>query len=662
MYNELDLSRIKARGWIKEYLETQANGLTGEIGNVGEPFSKLTWEQIENNQKTEDNFLGGLNSKDDSWVPYEQNGYWIDGAIRAGHLADNQKLLDLARSKIYPAVNNPAPDGYIGPEILKDGLSWPFAVWYRALIAEYTATKNPDILSALKNHFLRKPLTDAYKREDYRIIMVRSVVDIETALWIYGQTGDERFLKMSEDSYEEFNKIFSDDSTADPNCEMFDVSLKGLLSNRKVQRNHGVTYCEVCKLAAVLYKYTGKEIYKKAAINAFEKLYRDQMLVDGVASSTEYLNGNDDSWAAHETCVVSDQIWALGYVYMITGDAKYGDRIENAVFNAGFGSIDDEFKGHQYFSCPNQVLADDTSNHSRFYRGKQWTSFAPKKMMGCCAGNVHRIVPNFVARSWMQDGDKVFATVYTPTEVTLDINGNKVVIEEITNYPFENTVKFKIHADNPTEFSLVLRKPEWANSADITVNGNRVDEPFKSRICTLKRTYKDSDEVVISFTDSIKVIENAKGISVKKGALLYALPIKEKVVVEGLRELGNPDFPHYSLYADSKWNYGLSVKDLNTAKFTAGSIGKNPWKSSDIGHTISVTVREVKDWKLKKVKGFRSRLLPRAKCEWIVQDATFTPKVKPITEKTPLGEKQTVELVPYCTTRLRIAIFPKIDK
>ena len=66
---------------------------------------------------------------------------------------------------------------------------------------------------------------------------------------------------MSKDSYEVFNKIFSDDSTADPNCEMFDVSLKGMLSNRKVQRNHGVTYCEVCKLAAILHYYTGEEIY-----------------------------------------------------------------------------------------------------------------------------------------------------------------------------------------------------------------------------------------------------------------------------------------------------------------------------------------------------------------------------------------------------------------
>jgi hypothetical protein len=58
--------------------------------------------------------------------------------------------------------------------------------------------------------------------------------------------------------------------------------------------------------------------------------------------------------------------WALGYLYMITGDKKYGDWIENAVFNAGLASVDDDFKGNQYFSCPNQAIANDCSNHARF--------------------------------------------------------------------------------------------------------------------------------------------------------------------------------------------------------------------------------------------------------------------------------------------------------
>ena len=39
MYNELDLCEIKAEGWVKEYLLTQARGMTGHLDKVGEPFS-----------------------------------------------------------------------------------------------------------------------------------------------------------------------------------------------------------------------------------------------------------------------------------------------------------------------------------------------------------------------------------------------------------------------------------------------------------------------------------------------------------------------------------------------------------------------------------------------------------------------------------------------
>ncbi len=658
MYRELNLSEIKAKGWLKEYLLTQAKGLTGNIHKVGQPFSLKCWEQKGNPTKKEgENFLGGINSKDDSWVPFEQNAYWIDGAIRAGRLTDNKELIDLAGSKIYSAINLADKDGFIGPDFLKDNLSWQHAVYFRALIAEYTATGDKSILDALKKHFLRKPLTEVYKNVDWRIIAVRNVADIETALWIYSQTEDERFLKMSEESYIEFNRIFSDDTDADENSKMYDLTVKGMLSNKKAKNNHGVTYCELCKLGAILYMCTGKEIYLKASVNAFDKLVRDNMIIDGVHSSSEYLNGNSDSHAMHETCDVSDLTWALGYLYMATGDSKYGDMVENAVFNAGLGSVDDDFKGNQYFSCPNQVLADDTCNHVVFFRGREWMSYAPEKFLGCCAGNVHRFMPNYVARSWMKGENTLAVFTYAPTEIDVDLNNGSVKIVQDTLYPFENTVRFTVSVDKPFNFSLVLRKPVWAVSATLKVNGEILDGAFSEKTYTLTREFCDGDIIELEFVDKIQFIENAGGISVKKGALLYALPVQEKTVINGLRELGNPDFPHYSLYPESKWNYALCSDEIDSVRAENLGIGKNPWRRCDNGLSLTVSVKEVKDWKLVHAKKFRTRFKPRAKCEWEQGNVYLMPKVKKV-NSTKLGKAEFIKLVPYCTTRLRIAIFP----
>jgi hypothetical protein len=660
MYQELNFSQIKAAGWVKEYLNTQATGLTGHLGQIGHPFTSPSWDATpEQAESALEHFIGGLNSKNDAWVPFEQTGYWIDGAIRAGHLADNEELLKLGKSKIYSAIENAQDNGFIGPKYLEGGLTWPHAVYFRALMAEYTATGNREILDAMVRHFLRRPITNGYEIDDLRIISVRQGAEIESVLWLYSQTGDSRFLEMAEESYAVFNKIFADDTGALPHCKMFDVTLPGMLGNQKARNNHGVTYCELCKLAAILHKYTGKEIYKTAAVNAFDKAVRDNMIIDGCISSTEYLNGNEDSWAMHETCVVSDMTWALGYLYMITGDSKYGDWIEDAVFNAGLGSVDDDFKANQYFSCPNQVVANNNCNHAKFYRGHEWMSFAPKQLLGCCVGNVNRFMPNFVYHSWMHGQGKLSALCYCPSTVTAQLDGKSVRIHEVTNYPFENTVRFQVESDSPAAFTLVLRKPNWAVEAQLTVNGEAVAAEFSAGTYELSRTFQNGDEVVLTFTDRITFHENAGGISVRKGALLYALPVKEHYVHEGLRETNNAEFPCYSLYPDSKWNYG--IRPDTQAVFTCNApAGIQPWRGEENDLRITLSGREVKNWKLRTCKRIQSRLLPRDPCRWVDKESVFTPKVQPVTADTPLGEETQLTLVPYCTTRLRIAIFPKL--
>ena len=661
MFNELNLSDIKAKGWALEYLNTQAEGMTGHIGETGTPFAEPTWEGKTRVGGDVENFLGGINSKDDGWVPFEQNGYWIDGAVRAGWLADNEMLKKLAAGKIYPAIEQADEDGFIGPRFLRNGISWQHAVYFRALIAEYTATKDERILNAMKKHYLRRPITDVYDNVDWRIISVRNVVDVEILLWIYGESNDKRFLEMAEASYAKFNEIFYDDSNAGLTERMRDVTLKGMLSNRKVNKNHGVTYNEVCKTAAILYKYTGKEIYKKAVINAYEKLNRDRMLVDGVHSSSEYLNGNEDSHAMHETCDVSDFTWALGYLYMITGDAKYSDWVENAIFNAGFASVDDDFKGNQYFSCPNQVIANDTCNHAKFYRGANWMSYAPSRMKGCCAGNVNRFFPNFIARAWMRDGNVLSPFVYAPTEINIEINGVQTRIVEETAYPFENNVKFSINPASSVKFTLMLRKPQWATGVKVTLNGEEYKAKFVKNICKIEREFCFGDEIEISFADKIEYIENAKGVSVKKGALLYALPIKEKVVIEGLRNLGNPLLPHYSLYPESKWNFGLCTGEPYAEYVKIGENGEQPWRQEQNGSRIRVAVCELKNWKIINARKFKVRYASRGPLTEVEAEAQFTPVVGKVNEKY-VGNKEIVELVPYCSTRLRIAIFPQVSK
>ena len=130
---------------------------------------------------------------------------------------------------------------------------------------------------------------------------------------------------------------------------------------------HGVTFCEELKLPVLLYAYTGDKRYLDLALNAQRKAERDDVLPDGVPASAEALVGSANVINSHETCDIADYTWTLGYFLMTTGEAKWADKIEKAVFNACPGTITKDFKALQYFSSVNQVIATGNSNHNDFF-------------------------------------------------------------------------------------------------------------------------------------------------------------------------------------------------------------------------------------------------------------------------------------------------------
>ena len=162
----------------------------------------------------------------------------------------------------------------------------------------------------------------------------------------------------------------------------------------------------------------------------------------------------------------------------------------------------------------------------------------------------------------------------------------------------------------------------------------------------------------VQFQSKIELVENAHGISVKKGPLLYSLKIDEKKVINGYRELNNCSFPHYSLYPNSKWNYAIQ-KDSKPI-FNEGLLLNKPWTSNSNSMSINIEAFEIKNYTLLRVNHLKKRNLPRGPLYEVNKNAVFTPAVPKKITKDRIKCKTNITLVPYCTTRLRIAIFPLI--
>ena len=161
---------------------------------------------------------------------------------------------------------------------------------------------------------------------------------------------------------------------------------------------------ETCKVPAILYSCTGDSLFLEASVNAFKKLDKYNMLADGVSCTNEHLGGkNGGQNAAHETCDIADYTWSSGYLMEITGDVEWADKIEKAVFNAGFGAIKKDFKAFQYLSYPNQFIVTGKSGTSFSYIHWNAHQFSPEHQPSCCTGEVNRILPNYVKHMWLRD-------------------------------------------------------------------------------------------------------------------------------------------------------------------------------------------------------------------------------------------------------------------
>ena len=595
------INDITPEGWVREILQRQKDGLTGHPEAMSYPFDGCNWAgdlPISQNPH-----YGGSD-----WWRFEQTAYYVDGFSRLGYVLDDEELMEKGKANVDYVLDHPLPpkpgyeldessfrgfgfcnmqamlekrkiiaaagrpEGRLGRE--GDSMGWPFAVFFRTMKTYYEATGDPRVPVALEKNYL------TYTPEE--LSDGRYIINIEGILWTYALTKNPKLLELAEAVW----------ALVPSNMDQY-------LSDRPMS-GHGVTVCETLKLPMLLYAFTGKEIYKEAALKGDQKMEDKNMLIDGIVSSSEGLAGVD-ALATHETCVISDYTWTIGYFLMVTGDATFADRLEKAIFNAGFGAVTKDFKAMQYFSCPNQVLCTGSSNHNDYKKAKTWMAYRSAHEVECCIGNLHRYFPNYASRMWMKDKNgQPVAALYGPSSVVYDLgDGVTVKIQEITNYPFEEDIQFKFtfykdgkETKEPQQMDFTYRIPGWCKASD------------KQGFQTVSKTWKSGEKFKVTFPMEIEFVKNAvQGESVVFGPLTftYAIPANWEVdtkVYDYLagKESSNPDFVNWSITPKAKWNYAIRNADLGKAKLIRTHAKGFPFDLDNVPLKIKIPVTGVKDW------------------------------------------------------------------
>jgi DUF1680 family protein len=389
------------------------------------------------------------------------------------------------------------------------------------------------------------------------------------------------------------------------------------------------------KAAAVWWLITGADADRRSLYNMLGALDRYHGEPNGIFSSDEHYAGRDPSQGT-ELCTVVEAMFSLETDLSILGDPAFGDRLEKIAYNALPGTFTEDMWAHQYDQQANQVMCS-LSERAWATNGPESNIFGLEPNFGCCTANMHQGWPKLAANLWMATPDGGLAAVaYAPSEVTTEVAGVPVTIEEETDYPFREAVTLRVKPGRPVAFQLTLRVPEWAKGASIAINGKTIEGVTPGTFHNLRRTWSAGDRVEIRFPMRVRTstwFHNS--LAVERGPLVFSLKIGES----WRKEKQTGPAADWEVFGGTPWNYALVIDPANpaaTLEVHEHPIPRQPFSHDAAPVEITAQARRIPEWQM-------------------VNDSAGPLPESPVTSKQNI---ETVTLIPYGAAKLRITAFP----
>ena len=607
-YLPLPLGSVTPRGWLREQLEIQADGLHGHLDEV--------WDVVGPSNA----WRGG---DGENW---ELAPYWLDGLVPLAYLLDSDDLKGKSRPFIEWVLTHTGSDGWLGPRTDHQDIWWPRAVILKVLAQYAEATGDRRIEPAmtayfghLKKHLPENPLRvwAHFRWGDYLPSLLwlcarrgcDSVVDVAHTLWRQGYDWTDHFR---------FFRI--EDAVEHPNLA-----------------THVVNHAMAFKYPGLVHLFTGDETARQNALDAPGLVERFHGQATGMFTGDEHLAGLNPSRGT-ELCGVVEFMYALEMLFSLLGEPVFGDRLESVAYNNLPAAFDADMWTRQYDQQANQVLCSVTE--------RPWSNNAEANIFGltsqyaCCTANFGQGWPKFVSHMWMRTpGGGLAAAAYGPSRVETAIDGVRVSIEEETDYPFGSEIVFEVRCDETRAFPLVLRIPGWAEGATVQVGG---DEPLKAApgsMHAIERRWK-RDRVVLTLPQRLRTSRGYNGsVRVHRGPLTFALRIESEWKQVG----GTRPAVDYEVYPRSPWNYGLAIDPENPEG------------------TLAVEERSVRMPCFSEDRAPVEITAPAARLpQWGMEHAMAAPPPESPAEHA--GPVESVTLIPYGAAKLRITEFPLVRR
>ena len=612
VFANIDYQKIRPKGWLEKQLRIQAEGLSGHLHEF--------WPDIADSQ-----WIGGAA---DSW---ERVPYWLDGYIPLAYLLQDKKMIDTVLFYVNRIIENQHADGFICPPSIKE--RGRYDVWSVFLILkvlvqffEWTGDKRAETcvyrgLKALNEHL------DSHTLFNWGLL--RWFECLIPLWWLFRRNPEawmeELYLKLAAQGFD-WKGLFRSWPCREP-------------KRKWGWDNHVVNNAMAVKSGLLNWLYTRTAEDREAPEHMYKTLMEYHGMVTGVFTGDECLAGISPVQGT-ELCSVVELMYSFEELLLLTGDPVWGDRLEGAAFNALPAAFSPDMWTHQYDQQVNQVQCSRQENPVFLTNNGEANLFGLEPHFGCCTANLSQGWPKLALRTFLADKDGLVSSVLAPSLMETDYKGTKVSIELITDYPFREELIYIIRTGKPVEFTFSIRIPEWAEDALVRWKGSAA-RPRAGQFYRIKNTWKGITEIKVILPMKPKLEKRPKDLyALKRGPLVYALPIKERWERTN-EDIPGREFPHcdYEVYPESDWNYGLALDAAETVsgfRFEEKPLGDCPFSPEGAPVTAYVSAGKV---------------------AWTMRDGVCARE--PDNTKA-LGEIKEIRLIPYGCTNLRVTEMPRL--
>ncbi len=598
--------KIRPEGWLKKQLRIQAAGLSGNLDKIWPDVKDSAW-------------IGG---KREGW---ERVPYWLDGFIPLGFLLEDEDLIKRGERYIEAILEKQHSDGWLCP--CKKYRRKIYDLWSHLLICkvltlycEFTGSKKAET-ALYKGMKCLYELLEGGKIKLFNWGKYRWFEGLISLTYLYESYHEEWIIALGK-------RLRSD------GVDWYSLK-KGWSSPAKIWtfKNHIVNIAMMFKYEALSAGLFGEE-YTDKAEELWQIMEKHHGTVVGAFNGDECIAGKNNNRGA-ELCSVVELMYSCEVLFELTGDTKWGERLERLAFNALPATVSEDMWTHQYDQQVNQIGCVKTLKSIFATNKGEAHLFGLEPHYGCCTANFNQGFPKLALNVFLKTDKGITCPLMLPATLETEIDGVKVTVKCETDYPFRHIIRYTVAAEDPVNFELKIRIPEWTKS--LYIDGKKAE---KSNYHTISRKWSGETAFTIALEDAPHFTYRPYGLkAVEYGSLVFALPIKTEYRKLEYKKHGvERKYPYcdYELYPESEWRYGFAEDTFEICEKDYDI----PFSADKPPVTIKAKLSRI-DW------GFANGF-------------SFIAAEKPVSNKA-ITDAEEKELIPYGCAKLRITEMPECE-